>query len=50
MEDLVVAPALGDGTAVAGAILLAAQLRPGHLRYRPITTLDPQIQAALANM
>ncbi|MGA2528392.1 MAG: ROK family protein [Acidimicrobiales bacterium] len=50
IEDLVVAPALGDGAGVAGAILLAAQLRPGRLKYRPITRLNPQIQTALAQI
>ena len=50
IEDLVVAPALGDGAGVAGAILLAAQLRPGHLKYRPVTRLNSQIQTALARI
>jgi fructokinase len=50
MEDLVVAPALGDAAGVAGAVLLAAQLRPGHLKYRPVTRLNSQIEGALANI
>ena len=46
MDELVVGPALGDAAGVVGAILLAAELRPGHLRTRSATGLTDQIQAA----
>jgi fructokinase len=46
MDELVVGPALGDAAGVVGAILLAAELRPGHLGTRSATGLTDQIQAA----
>ena len=48
MEELVVAPALGDAAGVVGAILLAGEARPGYLRGRPIARLVAGIQAGLA--
>ena len=49
IEDVVVAPALGDAAGVVGAILLAAQLRPGYLRPRPVGRLVTHIAEALAS-
>ena len=47
MEELVVAPGLGDAAGVVGAILLAAEARPGYLQGRPIARLVGDIQAGL---
>ena len=47
MEELVVAPALGDAAGVVGAILLAAELRPGYLQIRSVPRLDSLIRAGL---
>jgi len=48
IEDLVVAPALGDAAGVVGAILLAAELRPGHMQSRPVGPLVTRIADELA--
>lgn len=48
MDELVVVPALGDSAGVAGAILLAGQACPGHLRERSVERLNARIQAGLA--
>ncbi len=47
IEELVVRPGLDDAAGVAGAILLAAELRPGHLQSRSVAHLASQIQAGL---
>ena len=47
VDELVVEPGLGDAAGVAGAILLAAQRRPGHLRSRSVANLAGQVQAGL---
>jgi fructokinase len=47
IDELVVAPALGDAAGVVGAILLAAGLRPGYLQSRPAGRLVSRIQAEL---
>lgn len=47
MEELVVEPGLGDAAGVAGAVLLAAKLRPGHLQNRSIARLASHIEAGL---
>ncbi|MGO9964411.1 MAG: ROK family protein [Acidimicrobiales bacterium] len=47
IDDLVVAPALGDAAGVVGAVLLAAELRPGYLRSRPVGHLVTHIEQAL---
>ncbi|MFZ2056782.1 MAG: ROK family protein [Acidimicrobiales bacterium] len=49
MEELVVGPGLGDAAGVAGAILLAAELRPGHLQCRSVARLAGHIQAGLTS-
>jgi fructokinase len=46
IEELVVAPALGDAAGVVGAVLLAAELKPGYLRSRPVGRLVTQIGEA----
>ena len=48
IDELVVAPALGDAAGVVGAILLAAGLRPGYLQSRPVGRLVSHIQTELA--
>jgi hypothetical protein len=48
IEELVVAPALGDAAGVVGAILLAAELRPGYLQSRPVGRLVSHMQEELA--
>jgi len=47
MDELVVGPGLGDAAGVVGAILLAAELRPGYLQSRPIGRLASHVQAGL---
>ena len=47
MEELVVAPGLGEAAGVVGAILLAAELRPGYLHSRPVGRLASLIRARL---
>jgi fructokinase len=47
IENLVVAPALGDAAGVVGAVLLAVELRPGYLRSRPVGRLVAHIAEAL---
>jgi fructokinase len=49
IEELVVGPGLGDAAGVAGAILLAAELRPGRLQSRSVARLASHIQAGLAS-
>jgi fructokinase len=48
MEELVVTPGLGDAAGVAGAILLAAEKRPGHLRASSFAGLTAHIGQNLA--
>jgi fructokinase len=48
IEELVVAPALGDAAGVVGAVLLAAELRPGYLQSRPVGRLVSHMQEELA--
>jgi len=50
MDELVVGPGLGDAAGVAGAILLAAELRPGHIVSRSIAGLAAHIQPGLARI
>jgi fructokinase len=47
MEELVVGPGLGDAAGVVGAILLAAELRPGYLQNRSVGRLASHVQAGL---
>ena len=48
MEKLVVGPGLGDAAGVVGAILLAADLRPGYLRGRSAARLAGHLREELA--
>ncbi len=50
IDELVVPPGLGDAAGVTGAILLAAQLRPGHLQHRSVERLAGEIRAGLSGL
>ena len=50
IDELVVGPGLGDGAGVTGAILLASQLRPGHLRSRSVRPLASRIEVGLTKI
>lgn len=50
IDELIVSPGLGDAAGVAGAILLAAEKRPGHLPPRSLASLAAQIEEGLARL